>query len=209
MCAEWIAGRLGKDFGLPIPDFAQVEVSQDFVQQSAFPEIEDLGSGITFGSKHVAGCQEYDASLLASTPDTLKLDVLAFDLWIRNTDRTFTRPFGSSGNPNLLWESTNAKLWVIDHNNAFLPDNMLHATGFSNHVFYPERQTLTPAIHQQLLARMTGLLESVPLYFDELPQEWLYLDGNQSIRSPMTPERISAILRSGVENGGGLWRSLL
>ncbi|MEI6150327.1 MAG: HipA family kinase, partial [bacterium] len=82
-------------------------------------------------------------------------------------------------------------------------------TGFSNHVFYPERSALTSAARQELTIRMTGLLESVPMYFDELPQEWLYLDANQSVRSTMTPERISSILRSVVEDGSGLWRSLL
>lgn len=142
LCAEWVAGRLGKAFGLPIPDFAQVEVSREFVTQSAFLEIDDLGAGIKFGSRHVEGCQEYDATMLALIPLELRLEVLAFDLWIRNTDRTVTQPFGSSGNPNLLWASTTSQLWVIDHNNAFLPDDLLHAGGFRNHVFFEARNAL-------------------------------------------------------------------
>jgi hypothetical protein len=208
LCAEWIAGRLGREFGLPIPELAQVEVSIEFIQQSAFPEIEDLGAGIKFGSKHVEGCQEYDATLLAVTPDNLKIDVLAFDLWIRNTDRTFSRPFGSSGNPNLLWEPMNAQLWVIDHNNAFLPDDLLQASGFQSHVFYEARRTMNASIRSKLSARMAGLIESTPIFFQELPEEWLFLNNERTITTQMTGERMLSILSGVVEDNADFWRDL-
>ncbi len=208
LCSEWIAGRLGQEFGLPIPPFAQVEISNDLVEQGAFPEIDDLGAGFKFGSRHVDGAQEFDSTLIPGVSLQLQREILAFDVWIRNTDRTLSQPFGSSGNPNLLWEAVAGRLYVIDHNNAFLPDDMLRSTGFNNHVFYSSRQTLDAHVKAELEARMIGLLATIPALFAELPHEWLFLDEEKTVPIQMTYERMSAILRGVVSDATGFWRVL-
>src|SRR5690606_4300490 len=48
--------------------------------------------------------------------DQVRRDVLAFDWWIRNADRSLTE---LGGNPNLLWDGESDSLVVIDHNVAF------------------------------------------------------------------------------------------
>ena len=46
-------------------------------------------------------------------------DVVLFDWWVHNADRTLTE---KGGNPNLLWDLQHSKLAVIDHNQAFDTD---------------------------------------------------------------------------------------
>ena len=208
LCAEWIAGRLGAAWGLPIPPIAQIRVPSHLVEASTFPGVADLGSGIRFGSRHIEGAQEYDATLLERTPQPLRLRVLAFDAWIRNTDRTFTRPFGSSGNPNLLWRPENEMLHVIDHNNAFLGEDLLRATGFGSHVFSAERKELTPALRAELEADVAKAFRQLGEIFSELPDDWLWLDSEKTARSDMTLDRVRDSLAVVSRGKASFWERL-
>ena len=112
-------------------------------------------------------------------PDDLQRDVLAFDWWIRNNDRTLSE---SGGNPNLFWEPEKEQLVIIDHNQAFDPDfsvdNILQYHVFSEQhhgmfddVFYRQKYEKD---FQASLNRWSDIC-------DNIPEEWHYLDTEMSI----------------------------
>ena len=86
--------------GLPIPEIAIAEVPATLVRFSAMPDIADLGVGPAFASQAVEDAQELAFAALSRVPEQLRLQVLLFDWWVHNEDRTLNE-YG--GNPNLLW----------------------------------------------------------------------------------------------------------
>jgi len=115
--------------------------------------IQDLGAGVRFGSSHVECAQEFDGGYVVQTEEPLRQLLLVFDVWIRNTDRTLARDYSANGNPNLLWCTAENRLCVIDHNNAFLPDDMFLPSEYARHVFKDERQRLTAEFKADALVR--------------------------------------------------------
>lgn len=172
LCAEWIAGRMGQIMGLPIPDMAQVVVPEELIAASAMEGIQDLGAGVRFGSSHVEGAQEFDRYYVGQTEEPLRQRLLVFDVWIRNTDRTFSRPYGGHGNPNLLWSTAGNRLCVIDHNNAFLPDDYFQPSEYARHVFTEERHRLTAEFKADAIARMANALGQLDAIMAEIPEAW-------------------------------------
>src|SRR5258708_5581501 len=101
LIAEWVANRLGKLLGLPIPEFAQLQLDPLLLEYSAKTlELERLGGGILFGSRRESNLVELRQADLPRIDLNLKGRVLAFDWWIANADRVF---IDGAGNPNLLW----------------------------------------------------------------------------------------------------------
>ena len=119
---EWIAAHLALAFGLPAPPFALLDVpteliEADFEQQDF---ANGLGAGPAFASQHVDS-DDIAFSDLPRIPASLQRDVLVFDAWVRNMDRSLSE---HGGNPNLRWckqahDFAPAQLLVIDHNLAF------------------------------------------------------------------------------------------
>lgn len=111
--SEWICGNLAKILGLPIADFSFVEISSELWEE--LPDhFRNLGSGIAFGSKKVAGVNWLERFNAQDISEDLQRKLIAFDLWIKNMDRTLN-------NPNLLYQAQNKTLVIIDHNQAFDP----------------------------------------------------------------------------------------
>ena len=177
LCAEWIAGRLGQYLDLPIPDIAQIVVPKKIIANSAMDAASDLGDGIRFGSFHIEGAQEYDNCSLALTDTVLRRRILVFDVWVRNTDRTFERQLGNTGNPNLLWDTANNRLCVIDHNNAFLPDDLFQPGDYSRHVYSDERSRLSPEFKSSATDKMRNAYGFLNEIMSEIPEEWRVLVG--------------------------------
>jgi len=86
---EWIAGRLGKTLGLPIPTFAIVEIPSELIELGGMPDLADLGTGPAFGSRRHS-LIELPHSAVDEVPLEVQCDVLTFDWWIHNGDRTLT-----------------------------------------------------------------------------------------------------------------------
>ena len=112
---EWIAGCLGKELGLPIAPFEIVYVPEELLELDVGFDLGELGAGPAFGSCEQR-VMELTISVVDEVPDSLQQDVLIFDRWIRNGDRTLTE---KGGNPNLFWQPNTRKLIMIDHNQAF------------------------------------------------------------------------------------------
>jgi len=174
LLAEYICGRLARAFGLPVADFSVVDVPEELVFNSLLPEIGELGAGPAFGSKALPHVQELRHHQLKAVPVHTKKDVLVFDWWVHNQDRTLT-PRG--GNPNLLWDQTTKQVAVIDHNVAFdfSFDKKLFA---ENHVF----AELIPEAFGDLAERAnfeTRLNEAFTEFdaaCDNVPPEWWWVD---------------------------------
>lgn len=189
LCCEWVAGSLARRLLLPVPDFTMAEVPQELLTGSDRADIRELGPGPVFASAKVEDARELNWE------DAVKLEpydqarVLLFDLWTQNEDRSLS---ALGGNPNLLvthepvmieGEETDhleRQLWMIDFNLAFDPD--FDAPRFwSGHVF-TQLMRQWPRGFQDMMSRdMEQALRHLPAIFDQLPQEWLYIDGDDTL----------------------------
>lgn len=111
---EWLASQLARAFGLPVAPFTLVSISPALIGSGAREDLGELGAGIAFGSQRKS-VTELTVARVAQVPSDLARDVLVFDWWVRNADRTLTE-FG--GNPNLFWDVIKSELVVMDHNQA-------------------------------------------------------------------------------------------
>lgn len=175
---EWIAGRLGETLGLPIPPFAIVEVPSELIELGGMPDLAELGKGPAFGSRRHS-LIELPHSAVDEVPLEVQCDVLTFDWWIHNGDRTLT---ATGGNPNLFWDPADAALLVLDHNQAFDPDfdpadfRRFHAFG---------RQI--PALFEDLVRRvyyakrLELALERWDTIVSEIPPDWYFVDAEMTV----------------------------
>lgn len=200
LLCEWLAGHLAKAFGLPVPPFAIVDAPRSLVE--LFPEGRELGAGLAFGSRAVAHTQELSMSHLGDVPVQLRRDVLVFDWWVHNSDRTLT---SLSGNPNLLWDAAEKQLVVIDHNVAF--DNEFSVQSFSDmHVFHLE----IVKVFQDLVERLTyaerlkAALAAWPVACQNVPDEWWFADEERTVPANFDPDVVLASLNRCTHEG--FWR---
>lgn len=167
MLCEWLANHLGRELGLPIPDFTQVEVPSELIQYSARSDAGDLGAGIGFGSVVVDQVDELTFSAIDRIDVDLRAKILLFDWWVCNGDRTLSQ-FG--GNPNLLWSHQRQELHVIDHNLAF--DEGELDVFWNHHIFASSHTGWNSGFRVQMELRMRAALGSLQQRWNEMPEEW-------------------------------------
>lgn len=165
LLAEWLCGHLGRAFGLNIPPFRQVLVSEGLILECP-RDWRDLGEGICFGSEQHALAEWVEPARLQDIPEQEQQDIVLFDWWVQNMDRTV-------GNTNLLWDSSAKRAIVIDFNNAFDPH--FDAKKFMEcHVFASQLQSCFAnlVIQAQYATRLATALQGWPIACDNLPVEW-------------------------------------
>jgi hypothetical protein len=173
LIAEYVCGCLAKDFGLPVPDFEVVEVPEALITWSTIEGIADLGAGSAFGSRALPHVQELSVSHLPKVETTLCGDVLVFDWWMRNADRTLSE---HGGNPNLLWDQEHSRLAVIDHNQAF--DSAFDVQAFTeSHVFHAHLSDIFDdwVEQERYRARLARVFDGFDQACDNLPPEWWWM----------------------------------
>jgi hypothetical protein len=172
LIAEWVAGRLGRLLGLPIPEFCQLQLDPRLVLYGAKTvEIERLGRGILFGSRRESGLVEIRQADIALIDWELRARVLAFDWWIENSDRVLV---DGAGNPNLLWSEEGSRLVVMDHNLAFDPSSM---EGFGKeHAFRHACLLWNEPFRSQMELAFRGALTELPIIWSEIPQDWTEIE---------------------------------
>ena len=181
LIAEWIAGHLGQRLGLPIPEFRRTVVPADLIQYSARNDTRDLGTGIGFGSALVENVDELPFLFIEQIDPALRAQILLFDWWVCNGDRTLTQ---DGGNPNLLWSHRDRRVHVIDHNLAFDDSDL---GGFwDEHIFHESNREWTPAFRDEMSRVMRLALADVPPWWHEMPENW---------QEPETGLSLSAITR--------------
>lgn len=202
LCAEWIAGRLGRLLGLPIPEIAIAEVPDALVGFSAIEDIADLGTGPAFASLAVAGAQELTYGDIPRVPENLRLQVLVFDWWVHNEDRTLTE-YG--GNPNLIWSVQQGGLQVFDQNLAF--DDSFDSTGFWQHHLFNRGHTSWPdGFCDEMTRKMTAAAAMLPGIWQELPMAWLHQDADPGLPACLNFDEISRLLTRFQADPEAFWR---
>lgn len=176
LIAEWVANRLGKLLGLPIPDFQQLRLDPQLLEYSIkTAEVERLGPGVLFGSRREPNLVEIRQADLPRVDLKLMARVLAFDLWIANSDRVFIE---GGGNPNLLWAEAEQRLVVIDHNLAF--DSSLMADFWTEHAFRDAQHVWSAAFCEEMAQEFRAALSHLPAIWKEMPEEWTEVDSGLS-----------------------------
>ncbi len=200
LIAEYVCGHLARDFGLPVPDFEVVEVPEALVTWANIEDVGDLGAGPAFGSRALPYTQELSVTHVPRVAVPLRRDILVFDWWVRNADRTLSE---KGGNPNLLWDQEASKLAVIDHNQAFAPD--FNARAFAQtHVFHADwsdvfEDMIERASYQDRLARVFDGFDQA---CDNLPPEWWWVDNGV----PAGFDRITACAMLARFRDNDFWR---
>jgi len=190
LVCEWIAGNLAMALNLPIAPFKVVEVPSELVEGN--PLYDDLGAGPAFASLRQT-IMELNYAGIDLVPDQLQRDVLAFDWWIRNWDRTLSE---SGGNPNLFWEPEHERLVVIDHNQAFDAD--FDVESFQKyHVFSRQYNDLfgDELYRQEYAKNFQNALNRWQNICETIPENWHYLDAEMSISANIQLDAIFTILK--------------
>lgn len=187
LICEWIAGSLGIKLGLPIAPFCVVEVPESLIALGSRDDLGELGHGLAFGSIRQK-IVELTIAHIDLVPTGVQRDVLAFDWWIRNGDRTLSE---SGGNPNLFWNVVTNGLVVLDHNQAF--DDGFSPLEFANlHVFRAHcRDLFEDWVTRDLYAtRFIAAMASWPEICNTVPPEWWFLDAELTLPVDFDPDAI-------------------
>lgn len=191
---EWICGRIGQMFGLPIPAFQLLYAAKSTAQFSGIDDLKALADEAGFGSRFVGSQEETAGSApvgamtlgvtdISNIDANLRSKVLLFDWWVLNFDRT-------DDNPNLLFEPVTNELHVIDHNLAF--DDDPPEQFWQDHIFRSDRRTLLD-LRANNFELMSAILTNVAPIWHELPETWVD-------QSELTLDRVDSILRRCLED---------
>ncbi|NYH18930.1 hypothetical protein GGD41_006158 [Paraburkholderia bryophila] len=176
-------------FNLPVAPFCVGEVDPNLIRYGP-PELADLGSGYVFASQVVDNVLELAWSHVGAVGVTTRRDLVVFDYWVHNQDRTLTE---LGGNPNLLWEPTGKDLIVIDHNQAF-DDTFDNTTFFQTHVFAQSWNDVYQDFFDRprYEHRMRVALERFEDVCDRMPESWLIVD--DGVPGGLQPDHARAML---------------
>lgn len=174
LIAEYVAGRLARALGLPVPDFDIVEIPSDLIKWCGRNDANELGAGLAFGSRALPHVQEFSISHIPQVDEQIRKDVALFDWWVRNADRTLSE---KGGNPNLLWDQQHSRLAVIDHNQAFDTDfdRQLFA---QSHVFHANLLDVFDDLVEREIYhnRLAAAFAEFDPACDNVPPEWWSVD---------------------------------
>ena len=109
LIAELIGGLIGQALGFLVPDLVIIEMDDQLGRSEPDPEIQDLlraSVGLNLGMRYLPSALAYNPLTTPPLPADLASDIVWFDAYITNVDRT-------ARNVNMLiWEQD---LWLIDH----------------------------------------------------------------------------------------------
>jgi len=176
---EWMGANLAMAFGLNVPPMALLEVPAFLIQSSGDTAKSALGIGYAVGSQQILSTSELRHEEIDLIPQAIQRQILLFDYWLHNEDRTLSR-FG--GNPNLLWHKPTKSLYAIDYN-LVLQNNFDVAAFWETHVFAKTAKlnTLNDAEKQDYQAAFQVALSQWENYWQQLPEQWL--DENESTQA--------------------------
>lgn len=171
LIGEVVAARLGRAFGLPIPDFAIVRAPQALLNLDE-NALSAIGPGPCFASALVPNLAEMPDTALQKIGRPFQQRLFLFDYWIKNEDRTGV---DGQGNPNLFLNLQNNAPAVFDHNLAF-DEDFIFERNRALHVCAPGwfNPTIDLIYPQTAMLEMTVALEtSMHDIENAIPAEWL------------------------------------
>lgn len=173
LVAELLAGALGRELGLPVPEIVLVRLDPVIGRSEPDPEIRQLilaSDGINLGLDYLPGAFAFDPAITPPPDGRLASEIVWFDALISNVDRT-------ARNTNMLiWHGD---LYLIDHGAAFY---LHHSDGdlvpraadpfpsIRDHVLLP-RATELGAAGERLAARLSP--DAIRAAVEEIPSSWL------------------------------------
>jgi len=173
LVAEIIAGELGRALGLRIPDLVLMGIDPQLASAEPDEEIQDLlaaSEGLNLGVDFLPGALPFSPAV-GPVPDPADAaDILWFDAFITNVDRT-------ARNPNLL--TWHGQLWLIDHGASLyfhhaperVPNEERNAfPAIAEHVLLPYAGSILAA-DERLAARITPAL--IDQVLEAVPLEWV------------------------------------
>jgi hypothetical protein len=165
--AEWVAASLGHQLGLPVPPCDFAEVPPSLLSLRDRDERREWGTGPVFASRVVPHAVEIRFTDRARIPPRQQADILLFDAWIGNGDRTLS---ALGGNPNILWSDGDEQLAIIDHNLAF--ESPL-AEVLAYHAFSEARSEWDVLALSVWPQRLATAASTMPQIWAQLPDIWL------------------------------------
>ena len=199
---EFIVGSLAHKLGLPIPAFQVVYLDELLAKAHSQTALECLGSGYVFASECIDSVTEFKYEMLKQVKPALQRDILLFDLWVQNEDRVLT---DKGGNPNLLWQSGQSKLHIIDHNLAF-DSNFNLKLFWETHAFRLQFKNyqLDSLEKQGIESKLQESLKCWAECWDRIPSEWKeYNEETKLFNFETTLNRLNE------EAQGNIWSKLL
>jgi len=161
--------------------------------------MNSLGPGPAFASRCISPVYELNMSMIPDISLKVQQDILIFDAWVRNSDRTLSE---LGGNPNLLWDGEKAH--VIDHNLIFEPE-LSTIDLRESHVFRGQLNNIFEdyLLRDEFQTRMQSALTGWSGWWDTLPEEWIEL--NDELQS-LSQEQIYQQLEQDAQ--GDIWKRL-
>lgn len=182
---EWVAAHLARAFDLPIPPFAIVEIPEQLLREAP-GDWRELKPGPAFGSRWEESAAWMERGNLSEVNLELQMDLLVFDWWIKNPDRT-------AFNPNLIWQPADKAVIVIDHNIAFDADLTLDHF-LSGHIFANRWDGIDLEHRSRYHARLAGALGQFESACATLPSEWSWHDLDETVESDLRLDPIKNIV---------------
>ena len=172
LVGELVAGEIARALGLPIPELVFVELDAELARTEPDPEIQELiraSDGLNLALDYLPGAINFDP-VAERVPGGLASDIVWFDSFTSNVDRSFR-------NPNLLVWHRNP--WLIDHGAALYfhhgwDGSPAHAGSafpmIREHVLLPQADDIAGAD-----ARLAGKLQrgDFEAILAHVPEAWL------------------------------------
>ncbi|MDF1852541.1 MAG: hypothetical protein P1U85_17010 [Verrucomicrobiales bacterium] len=166
---EYVFSRLAEECGLSTAPFELVEVPEVLTRYALVERSEEFVPGISFGSQRLPFADELRTSHLTQVDDETKMRCLCFDWWARNSDRSLGI---LGGDPNLLWDPTLQKVFLIDHDRCLDPD--FDEVEFKReHAFRDVRPFIERKFYEKFRTKFESAIYNLEKIWKEIPEEWL------------------------------------
>ncbi|MEI6656098.1 MAG: HipA family kinase [Verrucomicrobiota bacterium] len=187
LISEWLAARLARELGLPIPDFDLVDLPVELCRAAGH---SDLKPGPAFASVSLGpGAADVQPRDQGRIRPGILAETLVFDAWIQNADRILG-PLG--GNPNAMMVSPGSRFFLIDHDNGFDPEWNQGGLPQLHLARQQAAHWLNSSHRAEWLARARKAFDKFDVFWQELPPDWL--QGVQE-RRPTFRSQVLDILR--------------
>ncbi len=173
LIAELLAGEVGRLLGLPVPELVFAELDPVIGRSEPDPEIQELierSGGMNLGIDYLPGSFGFDPLQAAEIDSALASDIVWFDAFMTNVDRT-------PRNTNMLiWHR---ELWLIDNGASIYPQYsgpgfvqraQVHFPQIRAHVLLPSASELREA-DERLTSRLTD--DDIRSMVALIPESWL------------------------------------
>lgn len=170
LAMEYVALRIARRFGLPVPDVEVLDLARDFPWQTGtdeFYEAVQRSAGANLGVAFIADAHDLKASDLAGLPAPFATRLAAIDALLQNVDRT-------AANPNIMRDASGAH-WAIDFGACLLIERLARGATEPRRALPPNhvlagRPGLSYAVQDVAETIDTACLESI---IGALPDAWL------------------------------------